>query len=186
MHLKVRSGSSLLSALGLLVLSLAAKGTEIIWDYDHGWTKGFVMTINTDLKKVQILDRETELTITKELINAANLGDYLIGLAKRIPEAGLGKKTEDGVVNHITIRGKETKLARMVYRTNPPGAIHLNEGFTAAKGEEEAAKFRQTVDGYLLVDMLFKVQSWYFGKEMAKQRAEKHLESTLTPEGQAR
>ncbi len=186
MHMKFRPIARVLAALSLLLFSVAARGMEIVWDYDHGWTKGFVMTIDTDHKKVTILDRETDLTLTKDLINAENLGEYLSGLIKKVPETGLGEKSQDGVVNSLTVRNKGTSLDRTVYRINPPGAILLNEDYKAATANEEAAKFRKGVDGYLLVDMLFKVQAWYFGKEMAEKRAEKHIIQGNVPSLEAR
>lgn len=148
--------------VGLLLNSRPVESAELSWDYHHGWTKGFILTIDSEQGTVSLQNRETEKEHTRKIINGDNVSRYLADLLKKIPANGAGVSAVDGVVHKVTFLDAGQPLERTIHRIDPPSSLYLNEDVAASQGEKEAETFRKSVDAFLLVDMLRKIKETYF------------------------
>ena len=148
--------------VGLLLNSSPVKSAELSWDYHHGWTKGFVLNIDSEQGTVSLQNRETGKKQTRKIINGDNVSRYLASLLKKIPASGAGVSAVDGVVHKVTFFEAGHPLERTIHRIDPPSSLYLNEDVAASQAEKEAETFRKSVDAFLLVDMLRKIKESYF------------------------
>jgi hypothetical protein len=158
-----------ITALLLLVgATPCLQGAELVWDYDSGWTRGFVMTLDTKSGTIHLHDREFGLKSGARLRNSTNVVAYLAELLKRIPEPRAGEWMLDGGVSRIAISADGRTTSNLIYMVNPPSAIPLNEGYSPAEELKAADAFRRNVDAFLIVHTLNQIKTQYFSKPSQK------------------
>jgi len=167
-----------------LLSSFTALGDELVWDYGHGWTEGFVLTIDSEKATVTFNDRDKKKTWVKPLNNAKNVMAYLDALLAKIPKEGMGQSADDGVLHKITLNQGGKKLTCEICDVSPPGSIFLNEGYPVERELKEATRFVKEVDGFLLVNQLETLKKCYFSNLEDLWWAEKHQEPEKPAEKQ--
>ncbi|WP_411827781.1 hypothetical protein [Luteolibacter sp. AS25] len=150
-----------LSALATVLSPIAAADT-LSWDFDHGWTDGHVITIDSEKKTIAINDREHKKVKSLKMINSKNVIDYLSRLIAKIADDETGQRADDGAVNKIVIVSDGVTTTKVIYGVGPPGTIAYNEGYAVEDELKKAEEFKACVDGFLVTDLLFKLQTKYF------------------------
>ncbi len=158
--------SALFSCIALLNLAAIAVADSLTWDYETGWDKGFVLTVNTDDSTISFYDRKAEKKWSQTMNNPKNSFDYLELLMKKIPNESIGEAADDGPRNIITLEKKEKKLVRKVFNVMPPGSIFLNKDYPTKTAQAEAERFRKDVDGFILLNQLESLKNVYYSPEI--------------------
>jgi hypothetical protein len=140
---------------------LAAADT-LSWDFDHGWTDGHVITIDSDTQTITINDRAHKTVKSLKMMNSKNVIDYLNRLIAKIPDDATGQKADDGVVNKIEIVINGVTTRKVIYGVSPPGTIAYNEGYAVKDELKKAEEFKASIDSFLVTDLLYKLQTKYF------------------------
>jgi hypothetical protein len=146
----------------IALLSNLAEADTLTWDFHHGWTKGHIITINSDDRTISINDRQHKNVKTLKMINAKNVIEYLKILIAKIPNGKIGQMAADGSVSKVVCVSKDGTTQAVVYDIDLPSAIYLNEGYTAKDELKNAAELKDGIDGFLIIDLLFRLQSNYF------------------------
>lgn len=154
--------SALLSAASFLTLAGVAAADTLTWDYETGWNKGFVLTVNTDDSTISFYDRKAEKRWSQPMNNPKNSFAYLELLTKSIPGESIGQASDDGPRNTITIAKGNEKLVRKVFDVGPPGSIFMNKDYPVKTAQAEAERFRKEVDGFLLLSQLEVLKRVYY------------------------
>ena len=141
-----------LVTLLLLALLASSKADTLTWDYDHGWTDGFVMTIDTITGKVTVHDRENDWKSVVVCRNSKSIVTYIRSLLSKIPEKGIGEAMDDGEVNKISIKSKEGLMIRKIYGELGRTLAEDNKHLFSSVSEEA---------GYLAMDMLPVIKKMY-------------------------
>lgn len=147
------------------MLAMRGAADSLQWEYDHGWTKGFVVVIDDEKGTMTIHNRDDDTTKSAHIINAKNILLYIGALMQRMPEAGIGQAAIDGERSKLELRVKDIVTERIVYNVYPPGMVGTNKDYQAVEELEEVERFRTSLDGYLVRSLLFQLVEHYFPAE---------------------
>lgn len=160
-----------------LLVTPGARADTLEWDHSTGWNKGFVLTIDTEKALVKLQDRNSNKTWSRTMNNPVNSLRYLESLMKKIPGKSIGRASDDGPVNLVTLTKKEGSLVRRIYDVAPPGAIFVNKDYSAEVESGKAGEFLKSVDGFLLMSQLEILKTSYFDNPKALWWAEEKSEA---------
>jgi hypothetical protein len=148
----------------MLILLSDAKSDELIWDYDHGWTKGYILKLNDKTKTISIYDRNTQKKEIKPLTNASNIIKYFKTLLALIPLSNDDTFAIDGVVNKITLTTDKKVIKRTFGGIDLPGILPYNENTSPEMDLNIGKNLKKNLNAFLVEHMLHQLYDFYFKK----------------------
>ncbi len=142
------------------VLTVFSRASELTVEYTDGWSVDYALRVDFDTGKAAYLpkpeaDNAKPVPIHGTVKNSKNVGEYVKALIQRIPEDNPGGDFgDDFPLYKITFMDGDFRKSLMIGSIHPPGAIHLNEGRTAQQELDEAKAFKDSIDSYLLCNLI--------------------------------
>lgn len=137
---------------------IVSSGDELIWNFSNGHD-AFTMRIDLGEDKVYLHDKQKNTKFEGKILNGSNIVAYVETLLKRIDKDGSGAPEGfgGGALSIISVSRGDNKITRDLWHVSLPSALRHNEGYAAEEELKEAEKFKNSLDGYLIWDMLHRI-----------------------------